>query len=49
MRFELPSRELLQEAFSASANATTKIVFLVVIGVIATANGASHVGHSCML
>lgn len=40
MHFEFPSAELLKEALSASANATTKIVFLVIIGVIATANGA---------
>ena len=43
MKLELPSRELLESALYASANATTKIVFLVLIGVVATANGTySH-------
>ena len=39
MRLEVPSWELIEDALSASANATVKIVFLVIIGVIATANG----------
>jgi hypothetical protein len=37
--FELPTRDLIEDALSASANATCKIVFLVLIGVVATAQG----------
>ncbi|KAM3571679.1 hypothetical protein VYU27_006288 [Nannochloropsis oceanica] len=39
MLIEMPTWEQLQESLSASANATSKIVFLVLIGVAATAHG----------
>ena len=42
MYIEMPTREQLEDALSASANATSKIVFLVLIGVVATANGMCH-------
>ena len=39
MRIELPTKELLQNALSASANSVAKLVFLTLLGVWATANG----------
>ena len=39
----------MSEALEAAANATIKIVFLVIIGVIATANGTCVYIYMCSL